>query len=90
MLIKPGLAYNQINNNLTSQANTMQLHGISSDVISNLDPLALIILIPFCDLVMYPWLRQRKIRFTPIKRITLGFLLGSAAMVYSTVVQHYM
>jgi proton-dependent oligopeptide transporter, POT family len=84
------LTYNQLNNNLTNQANTMELHGITSDVISNLDPFALIILIPFCDLVMYPKLRQYRIRFTPIKRITLGFILGCAAMVWTAVVQYYM
>jgi hypothetical protein len=46
--------YNQLNNNLTSQAATMTLHGIPNDVLSNLDPLALIIFIPLCDLIVSP------------------------------------
>ena len=45
----PGLTYNQLNNNLTSQAATMQTHGLPNDVLSNLDPFALLILIPVCD-----------------------------------------
>ena len=49
-----GLTYNQLNNNLTSQAATMTLHGVPNDVLSNLDPLALIILIPACDMFVSP------------------------------------
>ncbi|KAI0729908.1 POT family-domain-containing protein [Fomitopsis betulina] len=40
------ITYNQINNNLTSQASTMALHGVPNDIVSNLDPFALIICIP--------------------------------------------
>ena len=47
-----GLTYNQLNNNLTSQAATMTLNGLPNDVLSNLDPFALIILIPVCDLLV--------------------------------------
>lgn len=83
------LTYNQINNNLTSQAATMNTHGLPNDILSNLDPFALIILIPICDLLIYPGLRRMGIRFTPIKKITLGFFTGSAAMIWATVVQHY-
>lgn len=42
------------NNNLTSQASIMALHGIPNDILNNLDPLALIILIPICDIFIYP------------------------------------
>lgn len=47
-----GLCYNQLNNNLTSQAATMATHGLPNDVLSNLDPLALVIFIPICDLLV--------------------------------------
>ena len=60
-----GLTYNQLNNNLTSQAATMVTNGLPNDVLSNLDPFALIILIPICDLVLYPALRRAGINFTP-------------------------
>jgi POT family proton-dependent oligopeptide transporter len=83
------LTYNQINNNLTSQAAVMSLHGLPNDVISNLDPFALLIFIPLCDLFIYPTLRKMGIRFTPIKRITAGFFTGSMAMVWACVVQAY-
>ncbi|KAH8649673.1 Ptr2 peptide transporter [Tricladium varicosporioides] len=83
------LTYNQLNNNLTSQAAVMKLNGLPNDVLSNLDPFALIILIPICDLLIYPALRKAKIRFTPIKRITAGFFTGSMAMVWACVIQAY-
>jgi len=83
------ICYNQINNNLTSQASLLELHGLPSDVISNIDPLALIVLIPVFDQIVYPFLRKRGINFTPIKRITAGFFLGVAAMIWAGVLQLY-
>jgi len=82
------LTYNQITNNLTSQAATMVTNGVPNDVINNLDPLTLIIFIPICDLFIYPGLRKIGINFSPIKRITAGFFTGAAAMVWAAVVQH--
>ncbi|KAK5558635.1 hypothetical protein LTR46_002824 [Exophiala xenobiotica] len=89
------LAYNNINNNLTSQADTMRHTGLPPEIVSNLDPLALIILIPLCDLVVYPALRRAgggsggKFLLTPIRKITLGFWFGAAAMFYAAVLQSY-
>jgi POT family proton-dependent oligopeptide transporter len=83
------LTYNQLNNNLTSQAAVMDLHGLPNDIMSNLDPFALIILIPICDLFIYPFLRKNKIHFTPIKKIAAGFFTGSAAMIWAAVIQAY-
>lgn len=83
------VTYNQLNNNLTSQANVMQHKGVPPEIVSNLDPLTLIILIPICDLVIFPGLRKRGINFTPIKKITLGFWTGAAAMVYACFIQNY-
>jgi POT family proton-dependent oligopeptide transporter len=67
----------------------MTLNGLPNDVLSNLDPFALIILIPICDMWIYPALRKMHIHFTPIKKITLGFYTGSAAMIWAAVIQAY-
>lgn len=45
-----GLTYNQLTSNLTSQAAVMSTHGVPNDVLNNLDPFALLIFIPICDL----------------------------------------
>ncbi|PVI05979.1 POT family protein [Periconia macrospinosa] len=79
----------QIWNNLISQAGEMALHGTPNDLLQNLDPIALIIFIPFLDWVVYPGLRKLKIDFDPVSRIFAGFLLASFSMVYASVLQHY-
>ena len=83
------LPYNQITSNLVSQAAVMTTHGIPNDVLTNLDPLALIIFIPICDLFLYPALRRAGINFSALKKITAGFLVGSISMIWATVVQVY-
>jgi POT family proton-dependent oligopeptide transporter len=81
------LAYNQIDNNLVSQAATMELHGAPNDLINNLNPLGIVIMIPILDQLVYPMLRRAKIRFSPLRRMTAGFFIACAAMVWAAVVQ---
>lgn len=76
-------------NNLTSQASVMTLHGVPNEIVNNLNPLSLVIMIPIMERVIYPGLRRMKINFTPIKRITMGFFFGAIAMAYTAVLQHY-
>ncbi|CAI7639620.1 unnamed protein product [Penicillium glandicola] len=83
------LAYNQMLNNLTSQAATMKLGGVPNDIINNLNPIALIIFIPVFDQLVYPGLRKMGINFSPLKRITAGFLVASLSMVVAAVTQAY-
>ncbi|RSL46013.1 hypothetical protein CEP54_014030 [Fusarium duplospermum] len=83
------LCYNQINNNLISQAALMERHGLPNDILSNLNPFSLLIFIALNDFFIYPALRKAGIRFTPIKKITAGFFCGAAAMIWAAVVQHY-
>lgn len=83
------LCYNQINNNLVSQAATMELHGLPNDIISNINPFSLIVLIPIFDRLLYPGLRKLGFVFTPIKRITAGFACASLSMVWAAVLQFY-
>ncbi|KAK7046401.1 putative peptide transporter ptr2 [Favolaschia claudopus] len=83
------LTYNQMTNNLTSQAGSMNTHGLPNDILSNLDPLALIILIPICDKIIYPAFNRWGWNFTPLKKVFAGFLTGAAAMAWAAAVQHY-
>ncbi|KAJ6548507.1 MFS peptide transporter [Mycena capillaripes] len=82
------LTTNQMGNNLTSQAATMTTDGIPNDVMSNLNPLVLVLCIPLCDLWLYPALQRRRIRFTSLKRIAVGFLIAATAMVWAAVLQY--
>ncbi|EER27641.1 hypothetical protein D8B26_006266 [Coccidioides posadasii str. Silveira] len=83
------LSYNQMTNNLTSQAATMTLNGVPNDVVNNLNPFALILFIPIMDRIVYPILRKLGIKFTPLKRITAGFFIASCAMIAATVIQYH-
>ncbi|KAF9063697.1 peptide transporter PTR2A [Rhodocollybia butyracea] len=78
------LSYNQLNNNLTSQGATMTTQGVPNDILSNLDPLALIIFIPICDQLLYPALRRAGIKFSPLKKITAGFAFVLQHYIYKT------
>lgn len=84
-----GLAYGQMTNNLTSQAATMELHGVPNDIINNLDPLALIILIPIMDHIFYPGLRKLGFNYTPIKKMYVGYMIASLSMISAVVIQYY-
>ncbi|KAK0727129.1 POT family-domain-containing protein [Lasiosphaeria miniovina] len=83
------LCYNQINNNLISQASTMRLAGVPNDVLTNLNPFSLIILIPVLDTFVYPAIRKLRLNFTPIKRIAAGYFVAAGAMVWAIVIQYY-
>ncbi|KAF5310113.1 hypothetical protein D9619_010186 [Psilocybe cf. subviscida] len=83
------LTYNQLNNNLISQAAEMSTHGLPNDILSNMDPITIVILIPVFDMLLYPALRRMGIRFSALKKITAGFMMGAAGMVWAAVVQHY-
>lgn len=82
------LAQSQMLNNLVSQAGQMQLHGIPNDIMSNIDPLTIILFIPLCDRFLYPFLHNNLgIAFKPITRIFVGFMFGAAGMAYAAGVQ---
>ena len=40
------LAYRQMDSNLTQMCATMELHGVPNDILNNLDPISIIILVP--------------------------------------------
>ncbi|KEP51344.1 putative MFS peptide transporter [Rhizoctonia solani 123E] len=79
---------NQMTNNIVSQAGTMSTHGVPNDLLQNIDPIALIILIPLMDRIVYPGLRRLGWVVRPIQRITFGFILAALAMVYTSILQN--
>jgi POT family proton-dependent oligopeptide transporter len=81
------VCYNQMLNNLISQAGQMELHGIPNDFLQNFDSIALIVFIPIMDLLIYPGLRKVGIHFRPITRIFVGFVFAAGAMAYSAGIQ---
>ena len=82
------VAYSQMQSNFVSQAGTMETHGIPNDIMYNINPLTVLILLPLLDRLVYPFLHRIGIPFYPITKITLGFVLCSCAMIYAALVQH--
>lgn len=83
------LAYNQMSNNLVSQAGILRLGGAPNDIFSVFDAFAIVLFLPILDKVIYPFLRAKKINFKPVARIYAGFLCASLSMIYSAVLQFY-
>ncbi|THG95169.1 hypothetical protein EW026_g6433 [Hermanssonia centrifuga] len=84
------LCYSQIDGNLGTVAAAMELNGTPNDLIQNLNPISIIIMIPIFDYIIYPALRRWGINFSPIKRIYAGFIVAGLAMLYAAVLQHFL
>ncbi|KIJ40959.1 hypothetical protein M422DRAFT_780603 [Sphaerobolus stellatus SS14] len=88
------ISYNQMTANLVNQAGYMHTGNTPNDLLGNLDPIAIIIIIPIMDRLVYPSIPRSALRrfgiiVRPIQRISLGFFFASAAMVYAAVLQHF-
>ncbi|PQE28706.1 PTR2-Di-and tripeptide permease protein [Rutstroemia sp. NJR-2017a WRK4] len=81
------LCFNQLSNNLVSQAGQMDLHGIPNDLIRTFNGIACVICGPIIQKGLYTLLGKYHISFGPIARITAAFIIMSVAMAYATVIQ---
>ncbi|GBB84966.1 hypothetical protein RclHR1_11550008 [Rhizophagus clarus] len=82
------VCYEQMTNNLVSQASVMQVGNVPNDLVMNLNPITLIIVVPFTDNVIYPTLRRFGVTVRPVTRIFIGFMLAALAMAYTAIIQH--
>ncbi|CAG8976665.1 hypothetical protein HYALB_00012057 [Hymenoscyphus albidus] len=83
------VVYSQFSGNFVSQAAQMRGHGIPNDLMQNFDPISIIVFVPILDRFVYPALQKAHIKFRPITRISLGFIVASFSMLYAAVLQHY-
>ncbi|CAI7656738.1 unnamed protein product [Penicillium pancosmium] len=81
------LCYNQTFNNLISQAGQMVTYGIPNDMMKIAGAISGIIVAPIIQKGLYPFLTKKGISFGPIARMSVGFLLLTLSMAYTTVVQ---
>jgi proton-dependent oligopeptide transporter, POT family len=52
----------------------MKLGGTPNDIVQNLDPITLIIVIPIMDQLVYPYIAKKGWNFTPIKKVCIPFV----------------
>lgn len=76
-----------IGNAQNAQAGAMRLDGVPNDLFNNFNPLAIIILIPILDYLVYPTLRKYKIDFKPVYRIFFGFCVCASSQIAGAVIQ---
>jgi proton-dependent oligopeptide transporter, POT family len=81
------LCYLQANNNMVSQAGTMETHGLPNDILYNFTLLMEIVLVQVFRTGLYPLLRKWHVEFGPIRRITIGYIFGTLAIAWAAIVQ---
>ncbi|KAH7408769.1 POT family-domain-containing protein [Phaeosphaeria sp. MPI-PUGE-AT-0046c] len=82
------VCFDQMQNNLISQAGQMKTGGTPNDLLPALNQVGCIVMGPLIQMGLYPFLHRRRIYIGPIMRITIGFGFIALAMLYATVVQH--
>ena len=81
------MLFDQQGSSWTLQAEEMERYGLQPEQIQLVNPVFIMILLPFMDKVIYPWTARKGIGFTPLKRIGVGMLFSTAAFVCSWMVQ---
>ncbi|CAE6490047.1 unnamed protein product, partial [Rhizoctonia solani] len=62
---------------------------LSNDLMTNLNPIALTLFLPFVETFLLPWLRKRNLELLPMARISIGFALVAISMAYASVLQFF-
>lgn len=81
------LCFNQTLNNIISQANQMELDGISNDTVQSLNAIFYIFLNPLIQQGLFGFLSRHRISFGPIARMTAAFIFMAGGMAYAAGVQ---
>lgn len=81
------MTYDQMDGSLGAMSTYMRNDGFPNDLLSNINPITLIVFIPVVDYLVYPNLRKIGFKMRPITRITIGFWLGVVAMAYCAIIQ---
>lgn len=82
------VCFDQMQNNLISQAGQMKSDGTPNDLLPAMNQVGCIVLGPLVQSCLYPLLHKYRIYMKPITRITIGFGFISLSMLYATAVQH--
>jgi POT family proton-dependent oligopeptide transporter len=82
------VCFDQMQNNLISQAGEMKTKSTPNDLLPALNQVGCIFLGPLIQLGLYPFLHRHRIYMEPIMRIAIGFGFMTLAMLYATVVQY--
>lgn len=82
------LCFDQMQNNLISQAGQMKTGNTPNDLLPAMNQVGCIVLGPIIQEVLYPFLHKRRIYTKAVTRIAIGFVFIALSMLYATFVQH--
>jgi POT family proton-dependent oligopeptide transporter len=82
------VCFDQMQNNLISQASQMYTRGTPNDILPAFNQVGCIVMMPLIQYGLYPILHRRRIYLGPIMRITIGFVFVALSMIYAAFVQH--
>jgi POT family proton-dependent oligopeptide transporter len=80
--------FDQMQNNLISQASDLNTGSTPNDVLPNMNQVACILISPLVTYVLDPFLARRQKYLKPVTRIAIGFGFITLTMVYTSVVQN--
>ncbi|XP_063806835.1 solute carrier family 15 member 1 [Pseudophryne corroboree] len=83
--------FDQQGSRWTLQATTMDGNfgaiQIQPDQMQTVNPILIIVLVPFVDIVLYPLISKCNLSFTPLKKMTVGMFLAAMAFVVAAIIQ---
>ncbi|WVQ80548.1 hypothetical protein IAT38_002653 [Cryptococcus sp. DSM 104549] len=83
--------FNLADGGIGSQENDMStamtLNNAPNDLISNFNPLTIIVFTPIITYGLYPFMEKIGFPMKPMTRMSVGFILGSLNMIYGAVIQ---
>ncbi|KAI1412338.1 PTR2-domain-containing protein [Hypoxylon sp. FL1857] len=77
-----------VGNVSSNQGAAMTSDGAPNDLLTNFNPLVIIVFSPLMAQVVYPFLERRKIKFGRISRMTFGFILAIISGIIGAIVQY--
>ncbi|EMD63902.1 hypothetical protein COCSADRAFT_182073 [Bipolaris sorokiniana ND90Pr] len=83
------ICFDQMQNNLISQAGDMNKGQTPNEVVPSMNQVACIVISPLVEYVLDPALSKQRIYLKPVTRIAIGFTFISLSMAYAAVVQHF-
>jgi len=72
------------------QSNMLTTRGVPNDVISNFNPLSIILVNPILNYGLYPFLRKRKIHYGPVARMATGLMISTLGGAAYTILNVYL
>lgn len=80
---------NGLGQSASALSTMLQTKGVPNDVISNFNSLSIIVMAPILNYGLYPLLRNMKIHYGPVARMTTGFLMAASAGAGYTLLNYY-